>query len=131
MQKYNSNIFPLLILALLLPALGIAADVIQKDLGVRNPSFSSAGQAAAMLVLINDKPHQRKYQISYKTEEDSVFLECDIAMDTLTRVHKRINGTGTAEKWQGDALYRLRTAAKGGSLNDTKAGSSVGTITNF
>lgn len=131
MQKHISKILHFLILALLLPALAVAVEVIKKDLGVRNPSFSLAGQAAAMMALINEQPHQRKYQISYKSDDDTVFLECDIAMDTITRVHKRRNGTGTAEKWQGEALYRLKTAAKGGSLSDTKKGKSAGTMTNF
>lgn len=118
-------------LALLLPALCFAAEAIKKDLGVKNVSFGSAGQAREILSLINDKPHQSKYQISYKTDEDTVFLECNIAMDIITRVHKRKNGTGTVEKWQGDALNRLQAAAKGGSLNDTKKGKSAGTMTNF
>lgn len=131
MQKHISKLLLFLILAALLPVLAVAVEVIKKDLGVRNPSFGSAGQAATMLALINEHPHQRKYQVSYKTDDDTVFLECDIAMDTITRVHKRRNGTGTAEKWQGEALYRLKTAAKGGSLNDTRKGKSAGTITNF
>jgi hypothetical protein len=131
MQKQILKIVLFLIWAFLLPALGGAAEVVKKDLGVRNPSFGSAGQAAAMLALLNEQPHQRKYQISYKTDDDTVFLECDIAMDTITRVHKQKNGTGTAEKWQGEALYRLKTAAKGGSMSDTRKGKSVGTITNF
>lgn len=131
MKKHISTIPQFLILALLLPILAVASEVIKKDLGVRNPSFGSAGQAAAMLALINQYPHQRQYQVSYKTDDDAVFLECDIAMDTIIRVHKRKNGTGTAEKWQGEALYRLKAAAKGGSLNDTRKGKSAGTITNF
>jgi hypothetical protein len=120
-----------LILAVLLPVLAVAVEIIKRDLGVRNPSFGSAGQASAMLALINQHPHQRTYQVSYSTEDDTVFLECDIAMDTIIRVHKRRNGTGTTEKWQSEALYRLKTAAKGGSLNDTRKGKSAGTITNF
>ncbi len=131
MQNHISKTFLFLVMAVLLPVLADAVEVIKKDLGVRNPSFSSAGQAAAMLALINEQPHQRKYQISYKTDDDTVFLECDIALDTITRVHKRKNGTGTAEKWQGEALHRLKAAAKGGSLNDTRRGKSVGTIAIF
>jgi hypothetical protein len=131
MKMHISNKLHFLILALLMPVLAVAVEVIEKDLGLRNPSFGSAGQAAAMLALINEHPHQRKYQVSYKTDDGTVFLECDIAMDTITRVHKRKNSTGTAEKWQGEALYRLKTATKGGSLNDTRKGKSMGTITNF
>lgn len=131
MQKHFSKTLAFLVLAILLPALCIAAEPIKRDLGVRNASFGSAGQSAAMLSLINDKPHQRIYLISYKTEADTVFFEFDKAMDTITRVHKRKNGTGTAEKWQGDALYRLQAAAKGRSLNDTRSGKSTGTMTKF
>jgi hypothetical protein len=118
-------------LVILLPALAIAAEAVKRDLGIRNVSFGSAGQASAMLSLLNDKPHQRKYQLSYKTKADTVFFEFDMAMDTIIRVHKRKNGTGTIERWQGDALYRLQAAAKGGSLNDTKVGKSAGTMSNF
>lgn len=131
MKQPCAKTLAFLILVLLLPVLSNGAEIIKNDLGIRNPSFGSAGQAAAMLSLIDDKPHQRKYQISYKTEDDTVFFEFDIAMDTITRIHKRKNGTGTAEKWQGDALYRLQAAAKGGTLNDTKNGKSAGTMTNF
>lgn len=131
MQKHFSKALVFLVLAILLPALAIAAEAIKRDLGARKVSFGSAGQAVAMLSLINDKPHQRIYQINYKTEADTVFFEFDMARDTITRVHKRKNGTGTAEKWQGDALYRLQAAAKGGSLNDTKDGKSAGTMVNF
>ncbi|EKD40035.1 MAG: hypothetical protein ACD_75C00196G0002 [uncultured bacterium] len=120
-----------LVLALLLPVLANAAEIIKNDLGTRDVSFGSAGQAAAMLKLIDDRPHQRQYQISYKTETDTVFFEFDIAIDTIVRIHKRKNGTGTVEKWQGDALYRLQAAVKGGTLNDTKKGKSAGTMTNF
>jgi hypothetical protein len=131
MQKQLAKALAFLAMVILLPALSVAADAITRDLGIRNVSFGSTGQAAAMLSLLNDKPHQRKYQLSYKTKADTVFFQFDMAMDTITRVHKRKNGTGTIERWQGDALYRLQAAAKGGSLNDTKEGKSSGTLSNF
>lgn len=131
MRKHISKTLLIMVLTILLPALCIAAEMVKKDLGVKNPSFGSAGQAREMLSFIKDNPHQREYQITYKTEVDTVFLECDLATDTLTRVHKRKDGTGTAEKWQDDVLYRLQATTKGGSLMDTKKGKSPGTITDF
>lgn len=131
MRKRFSMIFALLTLAVLLPALCYAVEVVKKDLGVRNASFSSTGQAQAMLSLVKDNPHQFKYQISYKTEVGNVLFEYDVAMDALTRIKKQKDGTGTAEKFPGDAMYRLQSAAKGGSLFDTRQGKSAGTIENF
>ncbi|MFH0781398.1 MAG: hypothetical protein V2B20_05530 [Pseudomonadota bacterium] len=131
MKKHLANILVLLVLAFLLPTLCSAVEPVKKDLGVKNPSFGATGQAIAMLSLIKDNPHQRKYQISYKTEVDKVLFEYDVAQDTLARVHQRNDGTGTNEQLPGDAMYRLRSAAKGGSLFDTKTGKSVGTMTSF
>jgi hypothetical protein len=131
MRKRFSMILSLLALALLLPALCSAVEVVKKDLGVRNASFSATGQAQAMLSLVKNNPHQFKYQISYKTEVGNVLFEYDVAMDVLTRINKKKDGTGTAEKLPGDAMYRLQSAAKGGSLFDTKKGKSVGTMESF
>ncbi|GEM_PF-7031118 len=131
LDKHFSKTLVLLVLALFLPALCTAAEVIQKDLGVRNASFGATGQAIAMLSLIKDNPHQFKYQISYKTEVDKVLFEYDSGMDALARIHKNNDGTGTIEKLPGDALYRLQAAAKGGSLFDTRKGKSAGTMDSF
>lgn len=131
MKKFLANTLVLLALAFLLPTLCSAVEPVKKDLGVKNPSFGATGQAIAMLALIKDNPHQRKYQISYKTEEDKVLFEYDVAQDSLRRVHRRIDGTGTNELLPGEAMYRLRSAAKGGSLFDTSAGQSTGTMRNF
>lgn len=131
MEKQFSKRLFFLLFVLLLPAFCNAADVIKKDLGVHNASFGASGQAKELLSLIKAHPHERQYQISYKTETDTVFFSCDIAMDTITRIHKLRNGTGTVEVWQGDAQYRLQAAAKGGSLNDTQKGKSAGKMTSF
>ncbi|MBU1567254.1 MAG: hypothetical protein KJ630_16720 [Proteobacteria bacterium] len=131
MKKHIAKTLVTLTLAFLLPAICIGAEVIEKDLGVRNASFSSTGQALAMLSLINEKPHHLKYQISYKTEVDQVVFEYDAGMDSITRIRKQKDGTGTLEKLPGEAMYRLQTAAKGGSLFDTRKGKSVGTVENF
>ena len=131
MKKHFSTTLVLLALALLLPVLCYAVEVIKKDLGVRNASFSSTGQAQAMLSLVKDNPHKFKYQISYKTEVGNVLFEYDVAMDALTRINKQKDGRGTVEKFPGDAMYRLQSAAKGGSLFDTKKGKSVGTMESF
>lgn len=131
MKKTLAITFALLVLAFLLPTLCSAVDPIKKDLGVQNPSFGSTGQAQAMLSLVKNNPHQRKYQISYKTEVDKVLFEYDVAQDTLTRIHQKNDGTGTRETLPGDAMYRLRSAAKGKSLFDTKTGKSTGTMAAF
>jgi hypothetical protein len=130
-KSYFAKILTLLVLTIFLPALSNAEEIIKKDLGVRNVSFGSKGQAISMLSLIKNNPHQFKYQISYKTEADIVFFQYDVAMDAIIRIHKRKDGTGTAEKWPGEAMYRLQSAANGGTLLDTKKGRSAGTMTNF
>lgn len=131
MKKVLANTLVLLVLAFLLPTLCSAVEPVKKDLGAKNPSFGATGQAIAMLSFIKNNPHQRKYQISYKTEVDKVLFEYDVAQDSLTRIHQKNDGTGTNELLPGDAIYRLRSAAKGGSLFDTSAGKSVGTMRSF
>ena len=131
MPRYTLKNLIIIIFILSLASICGAVEVIKKDLGVRNPSFGSMGQSIELLKLIKSTPHQFQYEISYKTEVDTVLFGCDLGHDTVTRIHKQKNGTGTAEKWQGDAMFRLQSAAKGGTLNDTKSGKSAGTIVNF
>lgn len=108
-----------------------AAEVIKKNLGIRNESFGSMGQSIELLKLMKNNPHQFEYQLTYKTTAGTVIFACDTGKDTITRINKRKNGTGTAEKWQGDALFRLQSAANGGTLNDTRKGKDAGTMISF
>jgi len=131
MKNYFSTLLILLLSVFFLSANCNGADAVTRDLGVRNASFGSLGQARALLSLIKDNPHRFKYQINYKTEAGRVVFSYDIPMDTLTRLHKQKDGSGTVETWPGNALHRLQAAAKGGSLNDTPQGKSSGTLSHF
>ena len=131
MKNYFSTLLIVLLSAFFLSGTCHGSEVVTRDLGVRNVSFGSLGQARALLSLIKDNPHRFKYQINYKTEAGRVVFSCDLPMDTITRLHKQKDGSGTVETWSGSALFRLRAAAKGGSLNDTPQGKSAGTLSNF
>ena len=131
MKNYFSTLLIVLLSAFFLSGTCHGSEVVTRDLGVRNVSFGSLGQARALLSLIKDNPHRFKYQINYKTEAGRVVFSCDVSMDTITRLHKQKDGSGTVETWSGSALFRLWAAAKGGSLNDTPQGKSAGTLSNF
>lgn len=108
-----------------------AADDPKEHLGKRSVSFGSSEQATALLSLMGQQPNKNEYQISYETEADTVIFGCSLVNDTIARIHQRRDGTGTAEKWTGSVKFRLQTAAKGGSLNDTDKGKIPGSFSSF
>lgn len=101
------------------------------DLGRKSLSFGSAEQARALLGLMERQPGKASYQITYQTSGDVVIFGLDRNKDTIARLHQRMNGTGTGERWTGHVDHRLHSAASGGSLNDTPGGKSPGTIERF
>jgi hypothetical protein len=109
----------------------IALAQVSSDLGLQREGFGSSSQAQALLKLIESNPGQYGYQISYTTSSDTVVFGCDLARDSIVRIHQRPNGTGTGERWQGYARHRLQSAADGGSLNDTPAGKQPGVMQSF
>ena len=98
---------------------------------MRSLTFGSRGQARELLNLIDQHPGKAEYRISHRTESDVVVFGADFTLDLLVRVHRRNDDHGTGETWKGYALERLRSAAAGGSLNDTPLGKSPGTFETF
>jgi hypothetical protein len=116
-------------------AVALVASVALADitisLGRQPENFGSQSQAQALLSLIEGSPGQSNYQINYTTSIDTVVFGCDLTRDALVRIHQNPNGTGTGERWQGHALYRLKSAGQGGSLNDTPSGKVPGIFQKF
>ncbi len=95
---------------------------IKQDLGQKTISFGSQHQAKELLRIIDIFKNKTEYQISYTTSDDIVIFGCDFTRNILLRTHNERDGHGKVEKWQGHILYRLKSAATGGSLNDTPDG---------
>lgn len=111
--------------------LAVAMAQTNKDLGQQSADFGSSRQAQEVLRMIQESPGQGGYQISYRTAADVVIFGCDLNRDTVVRIHQRPSGGGSGERWQGHALYRLQSAAQGGSLNDTPNGKSPAIMERF
>jgi len=120
----------LLIITILLLSVTAKAQ-ISIDLGNKSEGFGSMSQAQAIIKLIESNPGHGGYQITYSTNLDTVVFGCDLNKDTIVRIHQRPNGTGTGERWQGHTLYRLKSAANNGSLNDTPEGKQPGIMQSF
>jgi hypothetical protein len=101
------------------------------NLGPRPVDFGSRGQARELLALIEQQPGRASYSIAYTTDIDVVVFGCDFSKNVLVRVHRRLDNHGSSETWRGYLLDRLRSAAAGGSLNDTPDGESGGTFDTF
>ena len=101
------------------------------DLGTRPFDFGTNNQARELLALMEQQPGKASYNITYRTTADVVVVGFDLTTETLVRVHYEPGDLGYAEKWNGHALHRVRSAASGGSFNDTPTGKSFGTRTDF
>ena len=99
--------------------------------GVQPITFGSAKQAQALLEAIQNQPGKNSYQIHYATEMDTVVFGCDFEENVLVRIHSRPDGHGTFETWKGDIGARLKSAAKGGSLNSASLWSEKGSMKTF
>jgi hypothetical protein len=103
----------------------------QVDLGRQSIDFGSQRQARELLALIEQQPEKASYNVAYTTDIDAVVIGCDFSKDIVARVHMRPDNHGTAETWAGYLLDRLKSAAAGGSLNDTPTGKIGGTFETF
>lgn len=101
------------------------------NIGQRPLTFGSTSQAQELLAVINQHPNKVDYSVTYSTEKDIVVIGCNFDKNILARMHNFADGHGTAESWRGHLLYRLESAAAGGSLNDTPSGKSPGTMARF
>jgi hypothetical protein len=75
--------------------------------------------AQELLQLMEEKPGKAIYLVSYKTEDAAVVFACGLNEGLLVRVEKDFHGERREEDWRGYVLDRLKSAAEGGSLNDT------------
>jgi hypothetical protein len=104
---------------------------LEVDLGTRD-LFGSEGQASELLALIGRQHYVPvTYRIRYRTEVDTVRLSANLRDGVLLREHHELGGRGSREVWSGYVLERLENAARGGSLNDTPVGKSVGMFTRY
>lgn len=129
--RKGKQLYTLLILVFCLISAPVFAADIRKNLGVQLQSFGSDKQAAELLSLMDEQPGEQKYMIDFETANDAVAFGCNLTTDTMVRIHQRPDGKGSAEKWIGDTIYRLKKAANGGSLNDTSTGKIPGTMQSF
>lgn len=115
------------------PATSVVARSGKSDivLGRRPIDFGTRGQAQELLALMDRQPRLAGYSVAYETDVDGVAFGCDFTKDVIIRVHTTRDGHGTGERWSGSIEYRLRSAASGGSLNDTPNGKSFGTFESF
>ncbi len=104
---------------------------VSKDLGQRSLGFGSQGQSQELLKFMKATPNKTGYTITYRTDVDTVTLECDLSRNVLTRIHRYKDGRGKQEVWSGYVAERLKSAAGGGSLNDTPDGKKPGTFQSF
>jgi hypothetical protein len=95
------------------------------NLGIRPVVYGSQAQAQDLLNVMDQQPSKASYNVAYETEIDAVVIGADFTKDVLARVHQKHDGHGSTEVWHGYILERLRSAASGGSLNDTPAGKSL------
>lgn len=87
------------------------------DLGTRTDSYGSTWQAKELLTKIQQNPSVASFRMSAKdTTGARVDLLVDLRADDLTRTH---SDTGKTERWHGDVMKRLQSAARGGTFNDT------------
>ena len=75
--------------------------------------------AQELLQLIEEKPGKATYLVSYITEDFAVVFVCELNEGILIRVEKDFQGERREKDWRGHILDRLKSAAEGGSLNDT------------
>ena len=73
---------------------------------------------------MDQQPGRAEYVIAYDTGADAVSFGCNLNTGFLGRVHVRPDGHGSKETWNGHVVERLKSAAAGGSLNDTPTGKS-------
>lgn len=104
---------------------------VERNLGTVDADLGSTKQAESLLRLINDVPNQTKYAISYQTPIDVVIIGADFEKNVLVRMHNRPDGSGSAEKWSGYILERIKAGAEGQSLNQTPNGQQPGTYQSF
>lgn len=129
---FHNTVFIFLLFSITFCAyFSFASDQISVDLGMKDVGFGSAGQAAALQRLIQDNPGLNRYQISYSTGSDVVVFGCDLNSDVIIRIHNKPDGHGTNETWSGHVLFRILSAAKGASLNDTPNGKQPGSYQSF
>lgn len=127
----KASLKTLIFLLLCFANIAVASDEITVDIGTRGLDFGSTGQAEALQQLIKEKPGLNRYQIAYRTEADVIVFGCDINKDMIVRIHNRPDGHGSNESWAGDIMYRISSAATGGSLNDTPSGKQPGSFQTF
>lgn len=113
------------------PTVASAPAEISLDVGTRPVDYGSANQARELLGIIEATPSKASYTLTYHTTDDVVVFGADFGRDTLVRTHRQPNDHGQTETWQGFVMDRLRSAASGGSLNDTPQGKSVGQLERF
>lgn len=104
---------------------------VERHLGTQSVDFGSKDQSREMLQLIESVPGKTDYLITYQTAIDVVFFGVNFDKKTISRMHGRPDGTGTAEQWSGHVVSRLESASGDGSLNDTPKGQSPGTYQHF
>ena len=129
-MKLKTSIIHALILTLL-ASISLAGEQVTANLGTKDLDFGSTGQAMALQQIMQESPGSTRYQIEYTTSGDVVIFGCDLDKDVIARMHNRPDGHGTSEVWQGDVLHRIKSAAEGGSLNDTQGGKVFGTMQTF
>ena len=109
-----------------------AEEPIVANLGVKSGVFGTTKQAGALEQLIKNNPGKNAYKVIYTTNEDIVVFECDLKKEVLVRLRSTSNGShGTEETWVSDILFRINSAARGGSLNDTSQGKKYSTTQSF
>jgi len=74
------------------------------------------------LKLIQNNPNLENYKILKNESGEITIFRCNLEKNLILRIHQRNDGHGTQEMWRGDVLFRLKNAAKGGSLNKTPSG---------
>lgn len=108
-----------------------AGQLVTANLGLKGPGFNPAGQAAAILQLIREKPGANRYELYFKTSDHEVVFSCDLEEQKIDLTRTYPDGHGTLERWSGHSLYRLENAAGGGSLDNTPEGKLFRTLKTF
>jgi hypothetical protein len=96
------------------------------DRGIRQSAYGSTWQAQELVAAIALNPSASRYVLTAKdTNGDSVEVTADLQAEKLTRTHHG----NSSEVWDGYVMDRLKSAAEGGSLNDTPVGKRFGKYT--
>ena len=105
------------------------SETLTFDLGTRSDSYGSTWQATELLSRIQQNPNATVIVITARdTSSDQLSVTADLRADRLIRRHVGPSGTST-QVWDGYLIDRIKSAAGGGSLNDTPVGKRVGTYT--